>query len=83
MKRGFNRYSEHEQEESSQNDPNNPNPFPILNNALFSQLPPGNSEALVMALFQIVEQQSRALQGLIAKVERISSRTLELSERVQ
>ena len=37
------------------------------------------NDNLVMSLFQIVEQQSRALQSLMAKVETITQRSTELN----
>ena len=38
---------------------------------------------MVVTLFQIVEQQSQALQSLMRKVELITDRTLELTEKVK
>jgi len=36
-----------------------------------------------MTLFQIVEQQSRALQGLMSKVDSITQKTVELTEKIK
>ena len=41
------------------------------------------SEGLIVSLFQIVEQQSRALQAMVGKVESITQKTLDLTERIR
>lgn len=65
MKRGFNKYGNEEQEESH-SESNNQN-IPSLNFNLinqFASFSPSNgfSDGIIMTLFQVVEQQSRALQ---------------------
>jgi hypothetical protein len=51
--------------------------------ASFSPGSNGYSDTMVITLFQIVEQQSQALQSLMRKVELITDRTLELTEKVK
>ena len=56
--------------------------FPPQNGMpMFAPNAPQNpmNDNLVMSLFQIVEQQSRALQSLMAKVETITQRSTELN----
>jgi hypothetical protein len=43
----------------------------------------GFSEGIIVTLFQIVEQQSQALQALMGKVEMITQRTVELTEKIK
>lgn len=38
---------------------------------------------MVLTLFQVVEQQSRALQALVGKVDSITQKTLELTDRIR
>lgn len=37
----------------------------------------------MLTLFQVVEQQSRALQALVGKVDAITQKTLELTDRIR
>lgn len=37
----------------------------------------------MLTLFQVVEQQSRALQALVGKVDSITQKTLELTDRIR
>lgn len=89
MKKGFNRYENGEEESPSESaSPAPPPTFPALNFGLASQYAAfsggsGYSEGMVMTLFQIVEQQSRALQALMGKVETITHRTLELTDKIR
>jgi len=75
MKRGFNRYGDNGEESShsDQGDNNQLNGFSNLNFGLINQFANINvgsslSEGIIMTLFQIIEQQSQALQGLMGKV---------------
>lgn len=89
MKKGFNRYENGEEESPSESaSPAPPPTFPALNFGLASQYAAfsggsGYSEGMIMTLFQIVEQQSRALQALMGKVETITHRTLELTDKIR
>jgi hypothetical protein len=38
---------------------------------------------MMLTLFQVVEQQSRALQALVGKVDAITQKTLELTDRIR
>lgn len=38
---------------------------------------------MIITLFQIVEQQSQSLQALMSKVEVITQRTVELTEKIK
>lgn len=51
----------------------------------FANFTPGSgfSEGMIVTLFQIVEQQSQALQALMGKVEMITQRTVELTEKIK
>lgn len=62
--------------------------MPSLNYSLinqFASFSPSNgfSDGIIMTLFQVVEQQSRALQELMEKVDTITHRTLELTEKIK
>lgn len=77
MKRGFNKYgnvggddedsfSEHSNQQNQGQSPFN---FNLINQ--FANFSPGNngfSDNMIITLFQIVEQQSQALQSLMSKV---------------
>jgi hypothetical protein len=87
MRRGFNRYSNDGQEESH-NDPNDqngggPHNFNLTNQ--FAGLAPndGFGDSMIMTLFQVVEQQSRALQALMEKVDTITQRTIDLTDKIR
>lgn len=74
MKRGFNKYGnvgEDEDSFSEQSNHTNQNRAPFNLISQFANLSPGNSgfsDNMIITLFQIVEQQSQALQGLMTKV---------------
>jgi hypothetical protein len=38
---------------------------------------------MIMTLFQVVQQQSRALQSLMGKVDTITQRTIDLTEKIK
>lgn len=87
MRRGFNRYGNDGQEESH-DDPNDhqngqSHSMNIVNQ--FASFSPGNgfSDGMIMTLFQVVEQQSRALQALMEKVDTITQRTIELTDKIR
>ncbi len=87
MRRGFNRYGNDGQEESH-NDPNDQNGggsnnFNLINQ--FAGFAPNNGfgDGMIMTLFQVVEQQSRALQSLMEKVDTITQRTIELTDKIR
>lgn len=90
MKKGFNKYGSNmgDDEDSFSDGSNQPNPNqPPLN--LMNQLSnfaPGNNgfnDTMIVTLFQIVEQQSQALQSLMSKVEVITQKTVELTEKIK
>jgi hypothetical protein len=95
MKKGFNKYDNMGGEEDSNSEPSNP-PTPNNNHnhqpqnysminqfANFSPGSNGFSDTMIVTLFQIVEQQSQALQSLMRKVEVITERTVELTEKIK
>lgn len=87
MRRGFNLYG-NEGQESSQEEPNDHQGGGSLNYNLVSQFAgfsPNNgfSDGMIMTLFQVVEQQSRALQALMEKVDTITQRTLDLTDKIR
>jgi cell division protein FtsB len=45
--------------------------------------PSSVGEGMMLTLFQVVEQQSRALQALVGKVDSITQKTLELTDRIR
>lgn len=85
MRRGFNKYSQNDEDESRSDNPSEQGrslnnlgfPFPSLSGQ--SSL----SEGMIVTLFQVVEQQSRALQALMGKVDSITQKTLELTDRIR
>lgn len=86
MKRGFNKYGNIDEEEESPSEPSNqPTPNQVSSYSMinqFTNFSPGNngfSDTMIMTLFQIVEQQSQALQSLMRKVELITESTVELT----
>lgn len=88
MRRGFNRYPQNGEEESHSENPEENPLFAPLSFGLVNQFPsfsssPSASEGIIVSLFHIVEQQSRALQAMVAKVESITQKTLELTERIK
>ena len=84
MRRGFNKFGNSGDEESASNPSHQQNSNQI-NYSMINQLSnfsPGNggfSDTMIVTLFQIVEQQSQALQSLMRKVEVITERTVELT----
>ncbi len=89
MKRGFNKYGNVGEDDDSFSDSNNqPNQnqptFNLMNQlSNFSAGNNGFSDTMIVTLFQIVEQQSQALQSLMSKVETITQRTVELTEKIK
>ena len=53
--------------------------YSLLNQ--FTNFSPSNgfNDNMVLTLFQVVEQQTQALQSLMTKVEQITQRTMDLS----
>ena len=51
----------------------------------FAYLTPGSgfSEGMIVTLFQIVEQQSQALKALMGKVDLITKKTVDLTEKIK
>lgn len=87
MRRGFNRYG-NEGHDDSQEDPNDhqgggSHNFNLVNQ--FAGFSPTNgfSDGMIMTLFQVVEQQSRALQALMEKVDTITQRTIDLTDKIR
>lgn len=87
MRRGFNRYG-NEGQDDSQDSPNDhqsggSHNFNLVNQ--FTGFSPSNgfSDGMIMTLFQVVEQQSRALQSLMEKVDTITQRTLDLTDKIR
>ena len=87
MRRGFNRYGNDGQEESQEDPNHNQNGASQNMNIVnqFAGFSPTNgfSDGMIMTLFQVVEQQSRALQSLMEKVDTITQRTIELTDKIR
>jgi hypothetical protein len=90
MRRGFNKYSQNGEEESPSENLEDQNPQGIgsMNYGMVSQFAQfgsgaGYNDGMMVTLFQIVEQQSRALQSLVAKVDSITQKTLDLTEKIR
>lgn len=88
MRRGFNRYPQNGEEESHSENPEENPLFNPLGFGMLNQFPSFSSngsasEGIIVSLFQIVEQQSRALQAMVGKVESITQKTLELTEKIK
>jgi hypothetical protein len=93
MRRGFNKYSQNEDDESrSENPSEQGRSLTNLSFLPFANLPTSTptlsassslGEGIMLTLFQVVEQQSMALQALMTKVDSITQKSLELADRIR